>query len=265
MSVDPRFGRTLRVPRAPGVCTFELSILDCLKGMEKGIELGWYDWNTFDCRSYDFFEKVDNGDMAWIVPEKFLAFAGPCPTPVDTDGYPAFTPEVGGQRRASSGVGGNAAGRALDMLRDSGGGGRSPIARGASNPSGGGREAVGWSWPRLHAASAAFARIGTHRLWCSLQVTSSGLLSYPLEVPGEARLELAAPPGRFCSFREDWRTPLVVQLTGELLRLVVLPARGPRRGAVGAVIAHRSRGVASEAYRLTRHTSVAPHARGGRE
>merc|ERR1719456_1676699 len=31
--------------------------------------------------------------MNWIMPEKFLAFAGPSPTPIDADGFPAFTPE----------------------------------------------------------------------------------------------------------------------------------------------------------------------------
>ena len=29
----------------------------------------------------------------WIIPDKFLAFVGPCPSPIDADGYPAFTPE----------------------------------------------------------------------------------------------------------------------------------------------------------------------------
>jgi len=53
----------------------------------------WFDWNTFDVESYDFFEKVDNGDMNWILPDKFLAFAGPCSNSTDADGFPAFTPE----------------------------------------------------------------------------------------------------------------------------------------------------------------------------
>lgn len=74
-------------------CTFHLTILDCLRGLEKSIELRWFDWTRFDVESYDFFGRVENGDMNWIIPDKFLAFAGPCPTPVDPDGYPAFTPE----------------------------------------------------------------------------------------------------------------------------------------------------------------------------
>mmetsp|Transcript_82889 Transcript_82889/g.173553 ORF Transcript_82889/g.173553 Transcript_82889/m.173553 type:complete len:474 (+) Transcript_82889:231-1652(+) len=76
-----------------GPCSYQLTLLDCLKGLEKGIELGWYDPNRFDCRSYTFFERVENGDMSWIVPGKFLAFAGPSANKIDPDGWPAFTPE----------------------------------------------------------------------------------------------------------------------------------------------------------------------------
>mmetsp|Transcript_97057 Transcript_97057/g.216485 ORF Transcript_97057/g.216485 Transcript_97057/m.216485 type:complete len:430 (+) Transcript_97057:140-1429(+) len=76
-----------------GVCTYQCTILDCLKGIEEAIRLRWFNWNRFDVDSYEFFEKVENGDMNWIVPDKFLAFAGPCPNSTDNDGYPAFTPE----------------------------------------------------------------------------------------------------------------------------------------------------------------------------
>lgn len=76
-----------------GVCSFQLTILDCLKGLEKSVELRWFDWNRFDVESYEFFGRVENGDMNWVVPDKFLAFAGPCPHSQDADGFPAFTPE----------------------------------------------------------------------------------------------------------------------------------------------------------------------------
>mmetsp|Transcript_24348 Transcript_24348/g.57697 ORF Transcript_24348/g.57697 Transcript_24348/m.57697 type:complete len:452 (+) Transcript_24348:108-1463(+) len=76
-----------------GICTYSLTVLDCVKGMEKAIECGWFDWKQFDVDSYEFFEKVENGDMNWIIPDKFLAFAGPSPTSTDADGFPAFTPE----------------------------------------------------------------------------------------------------------------------------------------------------------------------------
>eukprot|EP00930_Biecheleria_cincta_P001592 TRINITY_DN102729_c0_g1_i1.p1 TRINITY_DN102729_c0_g1~~TRINITY_DN102729_c0_g1_i1.p1 ORF type:complete len:477 (+),score=44.54 TRINITY_DN102729_c0_g1_i1:39-1433(+) len=76
-----------------GVCRYACTILDCAKGLEKAIECGWFDWKRFDVDMYEFFEKVENGDMNWIIPDRFLAFAGPCPTPTDADGFPAFTPE----------------------------------------------------------------------------------------------------------------------------------------------------------------------------
>lgn len=76
-----------------GPCLHQCTLLDCLKGLEKAIELGWYDWRRFDIKNYEFFEKVENGDMNWIIAGKFLAFAGPCSTSIDADGYPAFTPE----------------------------------------------------------------------------------------------------------------------------------------------------------------------------
>jgi cell division cycle 14 len=31
--------------------------------------------------------------MNWIIPDKFLAFSGPSPTPKDPDGWRVFTPE----------------------------------------------------------------------------------------------------------------------------------------------------------------------------
>lgn len=73
--------------------SFPLTVQDCVKGLQTAIELGWFDFKTFNAEAYEFFEKVENGDMSWIVPNKFLAFAGPSPTPTDADGFPAFTPE----------------------------------------------------------------------------------------------------------------------------------------------------------------------------
>jgi cell division cycle 14 len=76
-----------------GLCSFQLTILDCIKGLEFGIQHGWFDRDHFDVDWYEFREKVENGDMNWIIPEKFLAFAGPSPTPTDMDGFPTFTPD----------------------------------------------------------------------------------------------------------------------------------------------------------------------------
>lgn len=74
-------------------CPFQCTILDCLKGLEFSIEQQWFDWNRFDVESYEFFEKVEHGDMNWVIPDKFLAFAGPSANSTDMDGFPTFTPE----------------------------------------------------------------------------------------------------------------------------------------------------------------------------
>mmetsp|Transcript_120647 Transcript_120647/g.336652 ORF Transcript_120647/g.336652 Transcript_120647/m.336652 type:complete len:361 (+) Transcript_120647:225-1307(+) len=76
-----------------GACTFQLTVKDCLEALQISIEKKWFDWTRFNIESYEYFSQVDHGDMNWVIPGKFLAFAGPSPTPVDSDGFPAFTPE----------------------------------------------------------------------------------------------------------------------------------------------------------------------------
>jgi len=67
--------------------------LDCLRGLEYGIKLGWYDPASFKVKEYEEFERVDNGDMNWIIPGKFLAFSSPSSQPYDSEGYRTYTPE----------------------------------------------------------------------------------------------------------------------------------------------------------------------------
>ena len=76
-----------------GECTYPCTILDCLRGLKYAMDLGWYDPKTFKVKEYDEYEKVDNGDMNWIIPGKFLAFSSPSATPYDSDGYRTYTPE----------------------------------------------------------------------------------------------------------------------------------------------------------------------------
>ena len=37
----------------------------------------WYDFRTFNVKEYEFYERVENGDVNWIIPGKFMAFMGP--------------------------------------------------------------------------------------------------------------------------------------------------------------------------------------------
>ena len=48
-----------------------IQILDCLRGLEYAIKLGWFDYRTFNINQYEHYEKVENGDLNWIIPKKF--------------------------------------------------------------------------------------------------------------------------------------------------------------------------------------------------
>ena len=60
-----------------GDCTYSCSIFQCLKGLEIGVSHGWYNFREFDNKEYEYYEKVENGDMNVIIPNKFIAFMGP--------------------------------------------------------------------------------------------------------------------------------------------------------------------------------------------
>jgi len=73
--------------------TYRCSILDVLRGLEYAMKLKWFDVKTFNLRDYEFYEKVENGDLNWVVPGKFIGFSGPAAKQKDPDGYRRYTPE----------------------------------------------------------------------------------------------------------------------------------------------------------------------------
>ncbi|OXB66164.1 hypothetical protein ASZ78_012963 [Callipepla squamata] len=77
-----------------GNCTYDLTILDCLQGVNKALQHGFFDFKTFDVDEYEHYERVENGDFNWIVPGKFLAFSGPHPKSKFENGYPLHAPEA---------------------------------------------------------------------------------------------------------------------------------------------------------------------------
>jgi cell division cycle 14 len=58
-------------------CTYKCTLLHCLRALERAVKLGWFALSTFNCREYEFLSKLENGDMNWIIPNKFLAFSSP--------------------------------------------------------------------------------------------------------------------------------------------------------------------------------------------
>ncbi|KAF8943146.1 Dual specificity protein phosphatase cdc14a [Haplosporangium gracile] len=59
-----------------GPVTYTLSILDCLRGLCKGLDRGLLRLDKFNVKEYEHYERVSNGDFNWITPF-FIAFAGP--------------------------------------------------------------------------------------------------------------------------------------------------------------------------------------------
>jgi len=58
-----------------------------LLGVEKAMELGWFSFEKFNLDEYECLDRADICGLNWIIPGKFMAFAGPGST------QPAFAPE----------------------------------------------------------------------------------------------------------------------------------------------------------------------------
>ena len=71
--------------------TYDLSVISCIRGLEKAMAHGWYDPNNFDPQSWSEREQVENGDMNWLIPNKLLAFASPYATN-NVQGFRVCTP-----------------------------------------------------------------------------------------------------------------------------------------------------------------------------
>eukprot|EP00002_Diphylleia_rotans_P030428 TRINITY_DN6253_c0_g1_i5.p1 TRINITY_DN6253_c0_g1~~TRINITY_DN6253_c0_g1_i5.p1 ORF type:complete len:482 (+),score=89.46 TRINITY_DN6253_c0_g1_i5:128-1573(+) len=77
---------------AVGPSVFPLRLCDCLKGLSKAKRIGWIDFDRFDATEYEFYEKLENGDLNWIVPGKMVAFSGPLAIPVEYNAIRSLTP-----------------------------------------------------------------------------------------------------------------------------------------------------------------------------
>uniref|UniRef100_A0A673NLU8 Dual specificity protein phosphatase CDC14A-like n=1 Tax=Sinocyclocheilus rhinocerous TaxID=307959 RepID=A0A673NLU8_9TELE len=77
-----------------GNCTYNLTVLYCLQGIRKALQHGFLNFETFDVNEYEHYERVENGDLNWIIPCKLLAFSGPHPKSKIENGYPLHAPEA---------------------------------------------------------------------------------------------------------------------------------------------------------------------------
>ncbi|XP_014203666.1 dual specificity protein phosphatase CDC14B isoform X2 [Copidosoma floridanum] len=72
---------------------YEISLKDCLSAIFKCHELGFFNFDDFNLTEYEYFERVENGDLNWIVPGKFIAFCGPHSKNEYDNGYILHAPE----------------------------------------------------------------------------------------------------------------------------------------------------------------------------
>jgi len=59
------------------ICSFSLTVSDCLTALEKATSLHHFSLSHFDLNAYEYYETLEHGDMNWIIPQKLLAFSGP--------------------------------------------------------------------------------------------------------------------------------------------------------------------------------------------
>lgn len=92
-----------------GSATYFLSVLDCVRGFYKAMTVGLVQMDTFDLPEYEFYERVENGDMNWLG-DKFLALASP-----KDDGPNMPIPRSAGKSQAGCDI--HSAYRKQDLIR----------------------------------------------------------------------------------------------------------------------------------------------------
>jgi len=77
-----------------GLCTYHCTVKHCVDAIYNAIEWNFLDFNNkFNVDEYEHYERVECGDLNIIIPNKFIAFAGPYFKEFDEEGYPALTPD----------------------------------------------------------------------------------------------------------------------------------------------------------------------------
>lgn len=72
---------------------YDIPLSDVLQGVKIAFDAHFFDFNDFDEEQYLYYEKVENGDLSWIIPQKMLAFLGPQQESNNDNGYLVHSPE----------------------------------------------------------------------------------------------------------------------------------------------------------------------------
>lgn len=60
-----------------GPCSYGMTVSDCLFAMERAMKAKLFNLSTFKYDDYYFYSQVENGDLTWMLNDKYIAFAGP--------------------------------------------------------------------------------------------------------------------------------------------------------------------------------------------
>lgn len=58
------------------------------------MKLDWFDYKKFDIAEYEHYEKIENGNLNWIIPGEFLAFSSPTDEPIDDEDVTRSLPRI---------------------------------------------------------------------------------------------------------------------------------------------------------------------------
>ncbi|KAF0047438.1 hypothetical protein F2P81_001071 [Scophthalmus maximus] len=75
-------------------CLSICPILNLQYNLYPALQYGFLDFESFCVEEYEHYERVENGDMNWIIPGKVLAFSSPHPRSKIENGYPLHAPEA---------------------------------------------------------------------------------------------------------------------------------------------------------------------------
>lgn len=70
-----------------------MTVRHCLAGLEKAVQHGFVDLEHFDAGAYERMERIEFGDMNWVVKDRILAFSGPYEFSEVIDGVRTLTPD----------------------------------------------------------------------------------------------------------------------------------------------------------------------------
>ena len=59
---------------SPMVCTYKLTAYHAARAMERAVSTKIFDFEKFDLDECEYYENVENGDLNWTVPGKFISF-----------------------------------------------------------------------------------------------------------------------------------------------------------------------------------------------